>query len=438
MGPVHASRRLLITLVAAILLAGCGDEKVSPSTAAAVPTSTPIATPSLASTSTPTPSPSLTPTLLPTPSPAASKPISPPSAWREIPSQKSVKSVQFSDVVWTGSRFVAIGDATNGSVFLDSRDGIHWHRQAGAKGSSPLRLAVGPRGVIAVGSIGSRLASWTSADGVTWDAHPTAFPPAPNGSAPDEDWVQVTDVVARDDGWLAVGRRDPGCFFDCGLDPIRAYAWTSRDGARWTRVADQKAFTGGGMDAVARGDDGFIAAGVDTGDLAIWTSRDGLAWSRVPDAPLFHGTKVLRLGEVDIAVRDGTVVVVGTISSQDSARSRAWWSADGRTWSKASVGQAAESAMTSVAVTPGGLLATGWSVGCPVRTGQVKDVSHGALWASTDGRSWRCELSDVGVNGFNPRAVATSGTVEVAVGMTDPADAEGPAPVGSAWYRTRP
>jgi hypothetical protein len=202
-------------------------------------------------------------------------------------------------------------------------------------------------------------------------------------------------------------------------------------------MPDQKAFTGGGMVAVARGKEGFIAAGVDSGDVAIWTSRDGLAWSRVPDAPIFHGTKVLRLSDVDIAVRGGTVVVTGTIASQDSARSRAWWSADGRTWSKASVGQAAESAMTSVAVTPGGWLATGWSVGCPLRKGMVAGVSHGALWASTDGRTWRCELSDVGVNGFNPTAVAASATVEVAVGMTDPADEES-VPVGSAWYRTRP
>ncbi len=76
----------------------------------------------------------------------------------------------------------------------------------------------------------------------TWTAHRNAFPTPAFGG----DDVAVTDVVARGDGWLAVGRRDPVCQIDCGLTPIRAYVWTSGDGSHWTRVADRDVLEGRG------------------------------------------------------------------------------------------------------------------------------------------------------------------------------------------------
>jgi hypothetical protein len=336
---------------------------------------------------------------------------------------------------------VAAGSEDDQAVFLDSTDGTAWHRQTEPGKGGPSDLAASPGRVVGVGVIDGRLASWTSPDGLTWQAHPKAFPRAPNGSGFDEDWVQVTDVVAADEGWLAVGRRDPACQVDCGLDPKRAYVWTSRDGASWTRVPDQKAFNAGGMDAVARGATGFVAAGVAGGRAAFWTSADGLKWSRVPDDALFHAPKDMGLTAIDVAADGGLLVAIGTFSSQDAARVRAWWSADGRTWTKASVEQPTDAVANGVTATPDGFLAPGWSVGCPGGSPVDPSSSHGAIWASNDGQTWRCDFPDVGPPGFIPSAAAASDSVEVAVGSTDPSDEDeesSPPRQGAIWYRTRP
>jgi hypothetical protein len=378
----------------------------------------------------------------PTPIPTPTDAMQTPAPWREVAAQPSVTGVEFHDVIWTGTRFVATASAGDRGVILDSDDGLVWHEQSGGqKGKFPGDLAVGPDGVLALGSIGRRLATWTSPDGLTWTVHPKAFPAMPDGSRFNEDTVQVTDVVATDKGWLAVGRRDPGCQINCGLDPERAYVWTSTDGARWTRIADHKAFKGAGMDAVARGDAGFVAAGTAHGDAAIWTSPDGVRWSRIPDDPTFHGPGSMWLGEVDVAMRDGVVAVIGTFNSHDAARARAWWSSDGRTWSKASVAKARDAALHGVAATPDGFLATGWSLGCPGSTNPDPYRSRGAVWATTDGRAWRCDVPDAGSQGFSAGMAAASDTVEVVIGSTDPDDEDeesAPPRVGVVWYRTRP
>jgi hypothetical protein len=295
-----------------------------------------------------------------------------------------------------------------------------------------------------VGKIGRRLASWTSTDGLSWTAYPKAFPKAPDGSRLDEDSVVVTDVVARDGGWLAVGRRDPACMINCDLDPKRAYVWTSTDGAKWTRVAGQKALKGGGMDAVAQTGTGFVAAGIAASHAAIWTSPDGSAWSRVADAPMFHVPKssgAYAVGATGATERDGVIVAVGSAYAQDSCNpgvparrcpgARAWWSTDGNTWSKGSVEEPIDSQMISVTAAPAGFLATGPSF--------VPSCEVG-IWASDDGRAWRCDVAGSSDLGFLPFAAAASDTVEVAVGVDNggPNADEDFVIVGAVWYRSRP
>ena len=108
--------------------------------------------------------------------------------------------MQFQDVVWTGTRFVAAGiGLDDAGVFLDSNDGVTWHRQAkNGAGVASIRLAAGPHGVVAVGS----MTSWVSTDGLTWTAHRNAFPkPA---------WVATTSPSRMSSpgatvGWPSVG-----------------------------------------------------------------------------------------------------------------------------------------------------------------------------------------------------------------------------------------
>ena len=197
------------------------------------------------------------------------------------------------------------------------------------------------------------------------------------------------------------------------------------------------------MNSVARGDDGFVAVGVASGHAAIWTSPDGLAWRRVPDKPMFHQPKssegTYSQQATGVAIRDGVIVVVGSANAQDTCPPgiaarfcpgvRAWWSADGRTWSKASVDKAVDGQAFSVTATPHGFLATGPSGG---------RSCLGGIWASTNGRAWRCVASNKRFTGFGPYAAAASDTVDVAVGLTDAGwdEESGDGMPGAVWYRT--
>jgi hypothetical protein len=454
-GRIMTNRRLIAAIITAVLIAGCGDRVgVLPAPTAAprvpaaqvggwtpapistmaltpTPTQTHVATATPRSVVTPAPTPSPAPTLTPAPTPTPT-----PSSWRQVPSQSSVSGQQFRDVTWTGTRFVAIGSRG----FLDSSDGVRWRQQKGKTPAGADALAAGPGGVVAVGLVGELPASWFSRDGLKWTARSKAFPMPRLGS----DGVRVTDVVARGDGWLAVGRRDPFCPTGCGDNPIRSYVWTSKDGLHWTRVADQKTLKGGGINSVAQRGEGFVAVGAASDHVAIWTSPDGLAWSRVPDKPMFREPKgsdwTLSVNATGVAVRGGITVAVGMAYAQDTcppgvpARlcpgARAWWSADGRTWSKATVQKGVDGQMFSVTATPDGFLATGPSGG---------RSCLGGIWASTDGRAWRCVASSKSFKGFGPYAAAASETVEVAVGLTDAGwdEESGDGMPGAAWYHKR-
>src|SRR5205814_7506992 len=115
----------------------------------------------------------------------------------------------------------------------------------------------------------------------------------------------------------------------------------------------------------------------------------------------------------------------------DPPEVRAWASNSGQEWSKASVKNAVEGQVFSVAAVPNGFLATGPS-------GEKSCL--GGIWASTDGRAWRCDASAPAFKGFGPYAAAASDTVEVAVGLKSTA-ASDESPLGlpgAAWWRSVP
>lgn len=411
------TRRLAVAALA-VLVASCATPPVaSPTTA--LGTQTPSQT-----------------TVPATPTPAVTSPATPSTAdgWRPVPEQASVQGVQFQSVVWTGMRFVAMGLVLGGGgAFLDSRGGLTWHLQTTCAGCSyPAHLASGPRGVVAVGAVDNRPASWFSPDGLRWTVHAGAFSMPAIGT----DTFEVTAAVATKDGWLALGREDPACNMNCGLAPVRALAWTSSDGLHWSRVADQRSLGGAAMTGVTRGGPGFVAVGLAGRHAAAWTTADGATWSRVPDAPLFHelpsADPSLWTTMSAVAAGHGSVVAVGTEGNGGAhgPAARAWWSADGRTWVPAggegfASGGEIDVRIESVTPTSAGFLAVGVSTG----------ACRPGLWASTDGRAWQCVASGPAFTGFRPYAAAASPSVEVAVGLTSVADPSPNGLPGAVWRR---
>lgn len=412
----HTTR--VLSALAVLSVAGCSAQATpsissSPSTSGVV-----IATPSLV--------PAATQTHAPTPAATVS------TAWVAVPEQDSVRAVQFADVVWTGARFVAIGGAlAGGGAVLDSPDGLTWHRVAGAASTgSPLALAAGLGGLAAIGSdADGRAMSWHSADGTTW-----LDPRATFGKGAGTDRVKVTDVIDDGPGWLAVGREDPYCNFNCDLDPVKALVWTSADGLTWTRIADQQTFSRGAMTSVAHTSTGFVAVGSAGLNAAAWTSPDGLVWKRSPDAPVFHaalsadGEAASIMASVASGSSGAVLVAVGTefpIAGDKARTARAWWSADGITWVEATGDRFEAGQLFQVAATSRGFLAGGPSA--PPSCG-------GGVWSSADGRSWSCTSSASGYAGMTPYAAASSTTIEVVVGLDSSTHPDQGFP-GGIWWR---
>jgi hypothetical protein len=317
---------------------------------------------------------------------------------------------------------VAVGKADDHAVFLDSTDGVTWQRQQGrGEVGGPTRVAAGPGGIVAIGMIGEQQGSWSSLDGLTWTAHRDAFHTAAGARSRGD----VGDVIAGGAGWLAVGSHVPNCASACA--PDRALVWTSSDGLVWTQVPDQAAFKDGWMNAVAGLDAGFVAGGESIG-AATWTSADGLVWSRVPDDPAFEGPAGpdYGTGATALAVRNGVIAMVGWTSlADDSTAAIAWRTTPGGPWSRVDVAGETNGEM-SLTTTPDGFEATGWFGDC-----------IGGIWASADGRDWRCDASDPGFAGFGPVAAAASDTVEVVVGTTNHGEEDtSPPPTTTVWYRT--
>jgi len=426
-GRGHMAVRVGIVLTTATLIAACSSAP-SESPTASTPTSSSTPGPGPSSDS-PTQSPvdTAAPTLSPT-LPVSSGP------WQPVAPQDAVAASQVQDVVWTGTRFIAAGTALDGAgAFLRSPDGKTW--KSGASGGTngfPERIAAGPKGVVAIGSIDGKTASWASADGIHWDYHLKVFPTAFGAN----DMVHVTDVISTSTGWLAVGRDDVACYADCVPAPIRALVWTSTDGLAWTRVPAQSALRGGGMNAIAAIDGGFIAGGDADGRAAFWLSPDGLTWTRVADDPSFQSSTAGDIRRVvGIAVRDGVIVAVGMeqgLGGDYAPTVTAWRSADGRTWAPASVERAREGQVFGVAATPTGFLATGPS-------GDTSCL--GGIWSTTDGSAWACEASDPAFEGFGPYAAAGSPTIEIAAGLTSFGCGEDECPTGfpgAIWWRPIP
>ncbi len=204
--------------------------------------------------------------------------------------------------------------------FWTSADGLAWRRIAddpGAAGNRVLSIASGPAGLVAVGSTGSEgdvtaSVAWTSPDGAAWIRA--------------ED-----DAVLSGAGFAAVASADGG-FVAVGsdLEQRLAMSWVSPDGREWQPSPAQTTLDNNGlrirMTDVVADDHRWVAVGnylfgTQYGNATSWTSDDGLAWTRAPESPALNQGEMLA-----VARRSSGYVAVGTFGAPDNYVPTVWLS----------------------------------------------------------------------------------------------------------------
>lgn len=348
-------------LLAAVAVVGCGAAVPSATVTSPTATSngtvgpTPFATGSSAPTDTPVPTDSPWPTDVPGPSASA------------------LPTVAGKVLSWVSVQMPAELATSAGSTFQNGFFGLShaylaFHENLVSGSSEP----------------------WTSSDGRDWqEGQPLDMTGLANGAS-------VEEVVEGPAGLLALGRV-PGCADDgTGCVPAPATAlWTSVDGLHWSGVDLQKAFGGGAIGDVDAGPKGYVAVSVSsdssTARPAVWLSADGRVWRAVSlssstfkDAYLSEA--VVLGGGYLVAGRTGSLAGWGG-GDFPSTTPAIWWSADGSTWSRATLANvaAAPEAEAAIATLGSGKLVAhveSWDCSCP-----PQGDNH--AWTSIDGRAWR-------------------------------------------------
>lgn len=190
--------------------------------------------------------------------------------------------------------------------------------------------------------------------------------------------VEITDVAATADGFVAVGfepRRDlPG-------QAPTGVVLASPDGLGWERLATIPATR---LRRVAAGPLGYLALGEVDRSGVVFASADARQWDQVPSATAFGGASVADVS----ATADGFVAV-----GNAGGRARAWTSADGHSWTAAPMGGAdpvpgiAAVEVRAITTSGAGLMALGTDD--PPCEGDPEWCPHfGAAWWSADGKGW--------------------------------------------------
>jgi hypothetical protein len=244
-----------------------------------------------------------------------------------------------------GGGFVAVGfvdhpgDTPVGEVRVTSSvDGVTWeHRTPPAKqgtfqwANDVLRTQAGT--YLMVGADFPHAMAWRSHDLDSWEAVEL---PANGASS-----QYAAEVAQGVDGRLvAVGLTFP--------TPSESYAgaWVSSDDGRtWTAAPPPRDSFGSytRMGAVTTRPDGtFLAAGHIGNRPALWSSPDGSAWTLLDTSAWPVHSSITNL-----AVDDGGVLALGSVTVEGVTKGVAWHLADGGTWTEtrlAGVGSAAAAA----------------------------------------------------------------------------------------------
>lgn len=268
------------------------------------------------------------------------------------------------------------------------------------------------------------VAFWRSSDGAIWTRIGVDVTPFAGAQ-----FRHLLTTPSGLVGWGSVGM--PSCtgqsdLMKCGPFPIML--WTSPDGVNWARISDTSTFTGATIDAVTVGSTGLVAVG-DTGlgKPAIWVSATGSTWQRLSLSPatfkdaFFSDVRTTASGYVLAGGVGGQSTGAGGVYVPDpTATAAAWWSSDGRTWTKATVHRAdgVGTSLESVYVGAHGLVAIGSATGGP----------SSAAWTSADGRTWQpiapgyagAPAVSPGVQTLPSFTIIDDGTRLIAVGVVDP------------------
>jgi hypothetical protein len=347
----HSGWLLASVLVTTVGCTAAASPSVAPSAAA-----TAVVVPSVAPSPPPaTPSPTATPIPSVAPSPSAATAVGPAPAGP-----------------WTAVRWVRLGKTPLGPhnvTVLGWSGGYVALQQNGGSDENGNELPV----VIQTSA---------SPDGLTWSAPTTMNASGLKGM------IEVSTIVEGPHGLLALGFP----FGDtCGGPEPLAALWTSPDGSTWTRVPLPKDFRTGTVAAVEGGPAGFIALGTkaDGETQGIWTSGDGAAWRARPLPKISSGTLVLdSVASFDDGfVLSGAVLGEGGCGGPGHIHGATWVSADGSSWTRASLPGAstvASATFTVQALSDRALLVT---QGLPNST---------LGWTSTDARTWTPVAGDAG------------------------------------------
>jgi hypothetical protein len=217
----------------------------------------------------------------------------------------------------------------------------------------------------------------------------------------------INSVVALGTEMLAVGQ---------DLPPAHAAAWTSTDGKLWRRVTTLPAPSGSNINAAlvtgTGGEARVVAVGADGGIAAVWHTADADTWTMEQlAAPPGTGT-VEQLQAV--AQTPGGFVAGGFVQDPQGRRmATLWQSADGRTWTRATLQTASgESEVTGVAAVPGGKGIVAVGISGDERRGTA------AAWLSSDGGATWQSISSPALGSGRMLAIAAGSAGVCAVGET--------------------
>jgi hypothetical protein len=268
------------------------------------------------------------------------------------------------------------------------------------------------------------LTPWSSADGLTWSAGSRidisiwgAELTAHDKEVGAVDTDCAFDVIGFHEGPAAVLLRGSlACSGGCGGPwSTTETMWSSPDGRSWIPADMPKIFGAGGVGPISGGSNGFVALGESDSKQTLWTSTDGAAWHHgvFPAAAVATGAWVDNPASIAgvyvlpgvLLVKKGTGfmphqnVVYGTSggytgggcvspspTDKSTYQSAVWWSADGVTWTRATLPGLSS---TAGPANMGVFRIDDHTVVADQETFMDNGrVGAETQWASTDGKTW--------------------------------------------------